>query len=151
MIFHSSIANNQILNKFNNIMGITLMNNASNTCTIEQHISVASVLWPEIIEDEDCIFVSQFYNGNISGLRQQFNNDRRKVEMFVNSWSIGDFFLMSSDISVQNEEIIDEFAKILQFFWNLRVKELFPDREIIVELGIEIMGELGLTITMYQA
>jgi hypothetical protein len=150
MKIHSGVVSEQILNKFHNILGKSLMNNASNTCDIEQHISVASVLWPEIVEDEGHIFISEFYQGNLKSLQEQFNNDRRKIETWVNSWSISDFFLMSSNESMLDDEIVDEFAKILKFFWTLRVKELFPEREIIVELGIEIMGELGLTITVYQ-
>jgi len=127
------------------------MNNASNTCNIEQHISVASVLWPEIVEERGYIFISEFYNGNIDSLEQRYGNDRKQVELFVNSWSLSDFFLMSSDNSLNNDDIVKEFGKILLHFWKMRVKELFPDRGVIVELGEGLMGERGLTITLYQA
>jgi len=51
---------------------------------------------------------------------------------------------------MENDKIIDEFSKVLVYYWNRRAKELFPDRNIIVKVGNEIMGELGLTITMYE-
>ena len=35
-------------------------------------------------------------------------------------------------------------------FWKNRVKELFPQKEIIVELRNDLMGEFGLCITMYE-
>ena len=45
---------------------------------------------------------------------------------------------------------IEEFAKAIQYFWQLRVNSLFPSRDIVVEIGEEIMGEEGLTVTLYQ-
>ena len=132
-------------------MGVTLMNNAANTCNVEQYISVASVLWPEIVEVNDYIFFSEFYNNNIQNLEVQFNKDRKQIEQFVNSWSIYDFFFLADNESVNNEKILMEFGNILKFFWELRLKEVFKDKEIIVEISNSIMGENGMTITMYQA
>lgn len=51
---------------------------------------------------------------------------------------------------MENDKIIDEFAKALVYFWDKRVKELFPNKNIIIEIGDEIIGELGLAITMYE-
>jgi hypothetical protein len=70
--------------------------------------------------------------------------------MFVNSWSLADFFLQASDESVHKDEIIEEFGKVIQYFWRIRMKELFPEKKIVVELGDAIMGERGLTVTVYQ-
>lgn len=151
MIIHRGIASNEILSKFKNILGRTLMNNASNTCNIEQHISVASVFWPEIVDEDGCIFISEFYNGNIDSFRERYGNNRKDIEMFVNSWSLSDFFLMSWNNSINDDDILNEFGKILCFFWKLRIKELYPERNVIVELGDSVLGERGLTITMYQA
>lgn len=39
---------------------------------------------------------------------------------------------------------------MVQYFWDKRLKELFPDKKIIVEIGDRIMGERGLTVTVYQ-
>ena len=86
-------------------------------------------------------------------LKQMCDGDRKKMEMTVNSWSVFDLLAIygieledSSD-----DSIVEEYAEILLYFWQLRVKNLFPDRQINVELGYEIMGELGLTITVYQS
>lgn len=151
MEVHKSISNNEILKEFKNIMGVSLMNNAANTCNIEQHISVASVLWPEIVEVNDYIFISEFYNNNIENLEVQFNKNRKQIEQFVNSWSLYDFFFLSDNESINNEKILMEFGNILKFFWELRLKELYKEREVVVEIGNNIMGENGMTITMYQA
>ena len=127
------------------------MNNAFNTCSIEQYLSVVSVLWPRIVEVNDCIFIGEFYNSNYQALEQQFSGDKRKIEQHVNTWSLGEFFLLSRNESVDNDAIFDEFCEVVNFFWRLRVRELFPERRVVVETGEELNGESGVAITMYQA
>lgn len=43
-----------------------------------------------------------------------------------------------------------QFCDVLVYNWQQRLKELFPHKKIIVETGYEIMGELGVTITVYE-
>jgi hypothetical protein len=150
MEIYESIVFNDILKKFKSQCGSTLMNHSFNTCGIEQSISIASVFWPRIVEENGHIFISEFYNNNLDELKLKYNNDRKLIETAVNSWSLADFFLEASDESVHNDFLIEEFGRILSFFWNMRFKELFPNKNIIVETGLEIMGERGLTITVYQ-
>lgn len=145
-----SLVNKDLLSRFTNIQGSTLMNNAFNTCTIENHLSVASVLFPEIVEVDGCIFISEFYNGNYDSLKKQFNGERKEIEKFVNSWSIGDFFLLARDESLNDDTIFDEFSNLLKYCWSKWLKQHFPEKNIIVELGDSIAGESGLTITVYQ-
>ena len=68
----------------------------------------------------------------------------------MNSWSLADFFLQASDESVHSDRMIEEFGKVIQYYWQRRLNELFPQKNIIVEIGDEIMGENGLTVTVYQ-
>ena len=151
MKVYKSIANNEVMKYFKTIMGRSLMNHASNTCGIEKALAVASVLCPEVVEVKGYIFIAEFYNGDIDSLEEQYNFDRKNIEMWVNSWSLAEFFLQASNESVYIDQIIEEFGKVLTYFWNLRMKELFPEKTVIVEIGDEIMGENGLTITLYQA
>jgi hypothetical protein len=145
-----SIVNETVLKSFKNPMGKTMMNHAFNSCGVENYLSIASVFYPRIILVKDCIFIEEFYNHNIERLEEQFQFDRKKIEMFVNSWSLSDFFLQSRDESLDSDEIFYEFCDIIKYFWSKRLKELFPDRQIIVEIGEAIMGESGETITVYQ-
>ncbi|RXZ82304.1 hypothetical protein EBB07_11580 [Paenibacillaceae bacterium] len=149
MIYNSTVKK-EIFNEFVNQNGVSLMNHVANTCGIEEFIAVASVLCPEVIKVNDCIFISEFYQNNIEQLEEQFENDRKRIEQFVNSWSLGDFFLESYTYSVENETIINQFGEVLVHFWGKRMKELFPNRNVVVEIGENIMGESGLVITLYQ-
>lgn len=150
MQVYSSIVDNNIMESFKNLRGSTLINNAANSCGIEEVLSVANLLCPEIVEVKGYIFISEFYNGNIDSLEKQFNYDRKRIEMFVNSWSLADFFLQAGNESVHVDRIIEEFGKVIQYFWQRRLKEVFPTKEVTVEIGDEIMGENGLTITVFQ-
>lgn len=51
---------------------------------------------------------------------------------------------------MDNDEIIMQFGKAIKYFWENRVKDLFPNREIVVKIGNNLMGELGLCVTMYE-
>ncbi|WP_178022413.1 hypothetical protein [uncultured Paenibacillus sp.] len=145
-----SVVSEDVLKSFKNPMGRTMINHAFNTCGIESYLSIASVLFPRIILVKDYIFIEEFYNDNIDSLEEQFQYDKKKIEMFVNSWSLSDFFLQSRDESLDNDEIFDEFCSLIKYCWSNRIKELFPDKELIVEIGESIMGEMGETITVYQ-
>ena len=51
---------------------------------------------------------------------------------------------------MDNENVLREFGKALVYFWKKRVNELFPNRNIVVEMGMELFGEFGLSITLYE-
>ena len=125
----------------------------------KQVIKLAYILTPNFIVVEDCVFAEDLYyitaeknrfvrrsfGKKVYDLKQMCDGDRKKMEMTVNSWSVFDLLAIygieledSSD-----DSIVEEYAEILLYFWQLRVKNLFPDRQINVELGYEIMGELG--------
>jgi hypothetical protein len=154
---NKGIVDNQIFQEFEEQKGISLFNHSANSCCIDDFLSIAYTLCPDIIEVNGYIFISDLFDAKgekalkkIRQLEEQFNYDKIKVEQWVNSRSLGDFFIGSYTKSMDNDKIIDEFAKILVYYWSRRVRELFPDRNIIVKIGNEIMGELGLTITMYE-
>lgn len=149
--FYKSIVGDDILDQFSEIKGNSLFNNFQNTCSIEQAISCASVFWPEIVEEDGFIFIKCFYEGqSLSRLKKTYGDYKREIERRVNSWSIADLFLLASTDSIQNDQILDEFSKTLRFFWELRFKQLFPCRDIVVELGNELYGERGITIVVYE-
>jgi hypothetical protein len=135
---------------FHKQLGDNLFTNSTNICGIEEALSIASVYCPSIVEVEDCIFISQFYNGGLEVMKKQFGNDRKRIEMYVNSWSLADFFRMARNDLVDKDEVLEEFGKAMQYFWQVRFNNLFPGRNIKVILGENLMGEAGLTISVYQ-
>lgn len=134
-----------------------LIQYATYKCKIDGLISSAYLFCPQIIEIEGYIFIEQFCEYEegeeqefINKLKEQYNNDKKNIELSVNTWSIGDFFSGETSELMNNLEILTEFGKALMYFWKLRVRELFPDRKIKIELGNDLMGEYGLCITMFE-
>lgn len=151
------IVNNEIFEEFEEQNGISLFDHAANSCNVDNFLSVAYVLCPDIVEVKGYIFISDLFDRNeenaletIERLEKQYNYNKIMIEQWVNSRSLGDFFIGVHTNSMDNDKIVDEFAKVLVYNWSRRAKELFPDRNIVVKIGNEIMGELGLTITMYE-
>lgn len=120
---------------------------------------------PDFIVCENCVFVADFlyhYGGTtpdtiekmVRQLKKRLHGNVREMEMTVNSWSVEDALSNFGVILLGGERISDAciqyLAEAMAYFWRLRCASLFPGRNIKVELGYEIMGEYGLTITVYQ-
>ena len=158
---YKSFIDEKIFNEFKSQRGDSLFNHSANSNYIDDFISVAYVLCPDIIDVNDYIFIADFFKScgepeenelsKLRSLEKQHNNDKKKVEQWVNSWGFGSFFIGKDCESMDNEKILLQFGEILVYYWSKRVKELFPERNIIVEYGEKIMGEEGLTITLYEA
>lgn len=126
-------------------------------CKMDGLIAAAYLFCPQIIQVENYIFIKRFWNcgveesiERIRSLEEQYGNDKKTIEMSVNTWSIGDYFIGDASKLMDDEKLIQQFGDALVYFWKTRVKELFPEREITVELGNDLMGEFGLCITMYE-
>lgn len=158
LTMNKSIINTEIFKAFQEIKGEDLFNHSQNACCIEDFLSIMYVLSPDMIEINGYAFVADlFFQGEkinveetIKILEERFNYDKKSIEQFVNSMSLGEFFLGTYTKSVDDENLFNEFVKAIVYYWKRRAKEAFPNKNMIIEVGNEIMGELGLTITMYE-
>ena len=107
------------------------MNNATeeakkNNLTVGKPLTkeqaAAYLFCPEIIEIEGHIFIKEFCNFKegeeiefLNDLKRYYNN-KKDIEMSVNSWSIGEFFLGDIEL-MDNENVLTEFGKALVYFW----------------------------------
>ena len=114
MKIYKSIVDERILHDFSKIQGRSLMNHVANSYDIETAISFASLFCPEIIEVDDCIFISEFYNGNIMELRKLYKNSK-DIEMFVNSWSPEIFMTSRSLTKLCSDQLMTNISKSFFF------------------------------------
>lgn len=157
---YKSIVDKKIIKKFDkNNLGVNfdLLQYSTWKCGIDGIISTAYLLCPNFVQIKDYIFIEDFLNANeedffesIEIIEKQYKYDKKMVEMSVNSWSLGDLFLGNDDELLDDEKVLEQFGEILVYFWKHRVQELFPEKHFRVELGYEIMGEYGLSITLYE-
>ena len=131
--------------------------------SIKDAINIAYLFSPDFLLIKDYIFVADFFSRwgkktysyeehlkKVNRLEKQFDGDSKKIEQMINSWSIVDFFCSHNAETPISDKDIETLCEALVYCWKLRVTELFPSKSIIIESGYEIMGELGLTITLYQ-
>ncbi len=159
MKVYEGIVSEALLSHFSEQRGRTLMNHAANSYGIEEALAMASVFWPTIVEDDGHVFIAEFYTPGLQVLKERFHNDKRKIERWVNAWSLPEFFYRYQRYSahdtrppsaIDDETLVQAFGEVLRFFWSLRLKSLFPDKEFVIEVGDAIEGESGLTITFYE-
>lgn len=153
----SSIVKQEIIQEFKKLKGLNLFEHACNLNSLEDIISISYLLCPDFIQVGDYIFVSAFFEEvgeeavkKVQKLEERFSKDKKLIEQWVNSWSIEDLFINCKDESYKDESLIMQFCEVLIYNWQQRLKELFPHKNVIVEIGNEIMGEFGLAITVYE-
>lgn len=153
---YKSVIEKDIFNEFSVQKGYDLYSHACNGCIIEDYLAIANMFSPEIIEIDNYIFLASMFEEKgdeakkkLRKLEKQFTS-KKDIEKWVNSKSIGEFFIDQDSPSLNNDLILDQFCNTLKYYWELRFKTLFPQRKIVVEIGNEIMGELGLSVTVYE-
>ncbi len=137
-----------------------LFDYVSNKVNIEGILSVAGILCPDFIIEDNYVLLGSNYStylrfkGNMP-----FGNDKISIERFVNNLSLSDFFYeKNSDNEVflilPSEEDIFlyvKFAYVLKFFWERRLKEIFPEKIFCFEISDDgILDEDGVCITFYE-
>ena len=133
---------------------LTLFQYAPHRCGLDGLLAAAQLFSPEFTEIGGCVFVTGFLHPDFDetdfrALEAQHRGDRTAMERWFNAWSIGALFLNAPQDYLEDEALLAQFAECLADFWRARLRTVFPDREMTVELGEELEGEAGLCITVY--
>ncbi len=156
---YCSIVNEEIKEKIDDAKWAeSLVQYASYKCEIDGLIAAAALFCPDIIEIDGYIFIKQFWNIDneeeslvyIKKLEKQFGLDKKKIEKYVNTWSLGDFFIGNDSCNMNDIDVLRQFGNTLCYFWKIRLYQLFPNKQFEIALESEIEGEMGLCIFMYE-
>lgn len=155
---YNGLIDESVYNLFEFKNGSDMYVHATYSCRMEDLIAFSTILYPTFVKVNEYIFIKPFLEENqlndfrwLDQLEKDCNYCRKAVEMSVNSWSIGAFFIETGNAKAMDDErLILEFCKMLEFSWKARAKKIFPSREFDVEMGYEIMGELGFSIAFFQ-
>ncbi|WP_126631192.1 hypothetical protein [Dictyobacter alpinus] len=156
MKIYESIVKESLLSDFPDKGSPTLANYATNFVGLPATLAVASVFWPRIVEVGDLIFLAEQYQPSKDEIgleryeQKRTQEERRSLERVMNASSLGQMFYAEKLEILENEQLLDAFGETLKFFWALRLKNLFPDKDFVVEIGDNIGGEEGRVITFYQ-
>lgn len=154
---YEGIIDKDIYQKFDIQKGYDLYSHACNGCIIEDYIAIANILSPEFIEIENHIFIAELFEQRgqdaietLEKLKSQFKNVKADVERWVNCRSIGDFFKGQNSPILDDIVVLEQLCLILEDSWEKQLRKFFPNRFFAIEYGMELMGELGLAITVYE-
>ncbi len=132
-----------------------------NLVPIEAIISVAGLLSPDIIEHNGGIyrnltvksaeFLEQYSETPTKMLKEKYHNIL-SVSQFLGCWIQEEKHTEERD--KKDEELMVELAKIIEYFWNMKLKQDFPDREFIFEISDgyvdNFYDEYGVCLTFYE-
>ena len=124
-------------------------------------IAAAHLFCPEFIEIEGYVFLKGVLDSNVGhenlnhyticDLEEEFNHDKKKIEMYVNMFTVyGSFFIGDQREFMGNEKVLKQFSDALIYFWSRRLKELFPEKNMRFVTGYDMFDELGYMITFYE-
>lgn len=134
----------------------------SNNSTIESFFAAAGMLCPDFIELEDHILLAENTSTLKGKLLSPFGNDRKTVERYTNLFCAGEFYFrptvtppeLNSEnfvVEVPNEQYQLKLVQMLMFFWQRRLKELFPTKDFEFEIALEgLYDEDGICLTFSQ-
>jgi hypothetical protein len=134
----------------------------SSNLTIEGFFAVAGMLCPDFIELEGHILLAENINALEDNLSSPFGNDKKTIERYINLFSTQEFTFRpvimpqgsnseSFVVEIPNEQYQLKLVQILNFFWQRRLKELFPNKEFDFEITKEgLFDEDGICLTFSE-
>lgn len=113
----------------------------------EDFLISSKIFFPDFIEVNDCIFLSDRYvESNFDSWMEKLKN-KSSVESIINHVNIYDLF-SGSDHNV-SDSIFIQIANVLKISWELSLSRGFLDKSFIVKTSFSEM-EYGPTLTFYQ-
>lgn len=130
----------------------SFFNYVSNLVGLEGVLSVAGLFAPELIIENNCIFLKENYEMIAKmNLYKEYENDNKTLERYVNLLCVSEFYLLAADEAFEDEFLFHEFARVIMRFWQMYLQNQFPEKEFDFELHENgLFDEDGLCITFSQ-
>lgn len=124
----------------------------ANHVGLEQVLGLAGFLAPEFVEVKGHLFWDRHVGEDLELVEPNtpFGNDPKTVERYYNIVNLAEFFLASADQAVHREDLIEAFGRVLQHFWSMALRTMFPDRVYCFEIASDLFDEGGLCLTFWQ-
>ncbi|MFT3675207.1 MAG: hypothetical protein QM781_04845 [Chitinophagaceae bacterium] len=114
----------------------------------EDFLIFSSLLFPELIEVDGCVFFKTHYNpDSYSRWKKALYEDRSAIEKMINHVHVYDLFdHRSGNVS---ESVFDEVGKLLQTSWSCYFRFKYPEWQIAVEYSNSDQ-DYGPTLYVYR-
>ncbi|GGG59940.1 hypothetical protein [Hymenobacter glacieicola] len=129
----------------------SFFNYIANNVKIEDFISVAGFLMPDIVQVDGLILLAENYKIINDNLKNKLNNDNKQIERYVNLFCVSDFYLLAANELSFNHDWQLKQGEIIVKFWKMRLNEIFPELKFDFELSATgLFDEDGICITFSQ-
>lgn len=148
-LFNNEIVQEYIAWHRANPNNFTWWNYINMKADIKTALGFAKFFYPDIIEEDGCIFIKDCFNIEKYGQWKEIcGSDKSTLEKAMNSYELKDFFHINTDYEDNYiDEQIQALGNVLRQFWTLSFKERFPTRNIIVDI---VEDDEALYITVFE-
>lgn len=112
----------------------------------EDFLIAGSLMMPEFIEVNGCVFLESNYSESVYN-RMQSDSDSQAIEKGMNHMYVYDLFGHAPQ-DVENV-IFERIAEFLQISWSMCLARKFPGKNMIVEY-LNSENQYGPSLTIYQ-
>ncbi|WP_444882866.1 hypothetical protein [Microbulbifer sp. PSTR4-B] len=126
------------------------LNYVANCVGLEGILACAAVFSPEFVECDGMVFLSENVKGGLAQISSRYGSTKEQLEKFNNLTCLSDFFLLAEDEACEDEYLMDEFGKVLIYYWRMRLAMKYPDRKFKFILEDDLFDEDGLCLTFFE-
>lgn len=114
-------------------------------------LAFAKFFSPEIvIVDGYFLLKDKFSKELFESWKKACSYNKTSVEKMMNLYQLRDFFHINNEYTENEDQKIKTLGKVLQFFWEMCLKNRYPSKQIKVEILEEDDGELFITVYVLQ-
>lgn len=111
---------------------------------VEAALAFAKFFAPNLIEMEGCLILEDRYDEEIYKQWKNRNESKEIIEKMMNLYEVKDYFHINTGIYTYEQ--IEALGNILKYYWGMKFKNDFPNRNIKVDVFEEEYQELYITI-----
>lgn len=122
--------------------------------SMDMIFAVSAIFCPTFCEIEDHVFLIDyaFRFSRVEDIvfNSKYGSDKRTVEQYSNIICLSEFPNIVGYEAKVDDDFSPDLARVLEYFWSRRLKESFPDREFVFEIGKDMFDEDGWCLTFSQ-
>jgi hypothetical protein len=110
--------------------------------SFEHLIAYATILWPQFVEHDDCVFRANTFNpDNYSSWMSSLNGNRKRVEAMMNHLHILDIFVNAN--RPPSQSMVLYVGRMLKDMWQTKLNRDFPAKQITVSFPEDYSEDLS--------
>lgn len=103
---------------------------------VDEAIYLAAYFWPDFVEREGMILRRDAMPSEVEGYLKSFvGRSKAQIEYIVNHLHVSDIFPNDPRRDIYTNKVYIHIAEIIAQMWRSRLAEIFPNRNIVVQVA----------------